>query len=78
MFGLKKTEKKPIFEYDLEKDMKDDKKQKALLQNAEKKLLAIKTELRQGTEQDAFEGLGCLLHGYAALLIIISNTTTSK
>ncbi len=77
MFGLKKEEKKPLFEFDLEKELKDDKKQKTLMQKAEKQVLEIKGALRKGTDQEAFENLGLLLHGYSALLKIISNTTNT-
>ncbi len=78
MFGLKKEDKKPIFEFELEKDLKDDKKQKALMQKSEKHISEIKTALRKGTDQESFEHLGLLLHGYSALLKIMSNITTNK
>jgi hypothetical protein len=78
MFGLKKEESKPIYEYDLEKELKDDKKQKILLDKAEKNVLEIKTLLRQGADQQEFEKLGILLHGYSALLKTLSNVISKK
>jgi Family of unknown function (DUF5398) len=76
MFGLKKEDKKPIFEFDLEKELKDDKKLKLLMQKAEKQILEIKGILRKGAKEEDFEKLGLLLHGYSALLKTISNVTT--
>jgi hypothetical protein len=78
MFGLKKEEKKPIYEFDLEKEIKDDKKQKILLDKAEKNVLEIKAFLRQGADQEDFEKLGLLLHGYSALLKTLSNVISKK
>lgn len=76
MFGLKKDQKKPIFEFELEKELKDDKKLKTLMQKTESQILSLKSELRQGVDQKAFDQLGTLLHGYSALLKIVSNVTT--
>lgn len=78
MFGLKKEEKKPIYEYDLEKELKDDKKQKILLDKTEKTVLELKAKLREGTDQEEFEKLGLLLHGYSALLKTLSNVISKK
>ena len=78
MFGLRKEQKNPIFEFDLEKELKDEKKQKVLMQRAEKQIAEIKGALRKGTDQEAFEKLGLLLHGYSAVLKIISTIQTNK
>ncbi len=78
MFGLKKDTKPKIFEFDLEKDLKDDGKQKAVMQKAEKQVLTIKSQLREGSDSTSFEHLGLLLHGYSALLKIVSNITNNK
>jgi hypothetical protein len=78
MFGLKKEIKPKIFEFDLEKDLKDDNKQKAIMQKTEKQVLALKSQLREGSDSASFEHLGLLLHGYSALLKIVSNITNNK
>lgn len=75
MFDLKKTKKPALFEFDLEKELKDDKRQKELMQHAEKHIQELKTALRQGTDQKEFESLGLLLHGYSALLKILTKPT---
>ncbi|MBS0585511.1 MAG: DUF5398 family protein [Verrucomicrobia bacterium] len=72
MFGLDKGKKEPLFIFDLEKDLQDDSKQTKLVQRIEKHIQEIKTELRKGTKVEEFEKLGLLLHGYSALLKIIT------
>ncbi len=78
MFGLKKEDKKPFFEFDLQKEIKDDKKQKVLKDKADKQILAIKAQLRAGADPQSFEQLGVLMHGYSALLKILSDVTPNK
>ncbi len=78
MFGLGKEKKAKVFEFELEKELKDDAIQKRLMQKAESRVLEIKGILRQGTEQENFERLGLLLHGYSALLKTLSNVNINK
>ncbi len=74
MFGLDRggNKKEPMFAFDLEKDLQDDNKQRQLVQKVEKHIQEIKTELRKGTKVEDFEKLGLLLHGYSALLKILT------
>lgn len=76
MFGLKKEQKPQLFEFDLEKELKDDKIQKELMQRTEKQIQEIKTALRKGADQEDFERLGLMLQGYSALLKILTKATT--
>jgi len=69
--------KKPLFEFDLEVDLKKDlTKRKALLAEVEKKLQKIKTELREGKNSAEFDQLGILLHGYSALQKVLNRIPT--
>ena len=78
MFGLEKKKKPVHFEFDLEKELKDDKRQKELMHKTEKHIQEIKSALRQGGDQKVFEHLGLLLHGYSALLKVLTNATITK
>lgn len=77
MFGLEKKQK-ALFEFDLEKDLKDhpEKKQK-LMKEIEENIGEIKNILRSGASSSDFDNYGVLLHGYAALQKI-TNKVTSK
>jgi hypothetical protein len=67
MFGLEKKPKS-LFEFDLEKDLKEDKeKTQELLKSVEAKIIEIKNILRQGTASEEYDQYGILLHGYVAL-----------
>lgn len=72
MFGLEKNKKPSFFEFDLEKDLKDDKKQSDLKLMVENHIQEIKKQIRQGASSEEFEKLGVLLHGYSALLKILT------
>ncbi len=72
MFHANQERKEPLFTFDLEKDLRDDKKQTELIHRIEKHIQEIKTELRKGTKVHDFEKLGLLLHGYSALLKILT------
>jgi predicted nucleic acid-binding Zn-ribbon protein len=79
MYGLKKeTKKKALFEFDLEKDLQDDKKSQELVQKVDKRIKEIKTTLREGTDSKEFDDLGILLHGYSSLhkVLIKANKNT--
>jgi len=67
MYGL---EKKPgeKFAFDLEKEIKEKPSRgKEILEMVEKRIHGMKKELREGQNDEDFERLGILLHGYAAL-----------
>ncbi|NDD58768.1 MAG: needle chaperone SctE [Chlamydiae bacterium] len=77
MYGLEKKQK-ALFEFDLEKDLKQDpsKKQK-LVKEVEEKIHEIKNIIRQGASTEDFNNYGVLLHGYAALQKVV-NKISSK
>lgn len=75
MFGLNKKNNKKgpsPFTFDLEKDMQDPEKQKKLLHKVEDQIGEIKKALREGADSEEFEKLGLLLHGYSALLKVLT------
>jgi Family of unknown function (DUF5398) len=68
MFGLEKKKALALFEFDLEKELKQDaSKAKKTLQHVESKIQELKGVLRQGASSKEFDECGVLLHGYAAL-----------
>lgn len=78
MFGLEKKDK-PLFEFDLEKELKSDPgKVKELLKKVDETIQEIKSTLRQGTENEDFEKFGKLLHGYAALQRVLTRIANKK
>ncbi len=78
MFGMEKNEK-PAFEFDLEKDLKNDpKKMKVLIEQVNTRTEELKKMLREGTASEDFEQCGVLLHGYAALQKVIKKVTKQK
>lgn len=78
MFGLEKKDK-PLFEFDLEKELKKEPgKAKELLKKTETALQEIKSMLRKGAENEDFENYGRLLHGYAALQRVLTRITNKK
>ena len=65
---------KHIFEFDLEKDLKNDvQKKNELLEEVGKQKHALKTRLRQGANETEFEQLGQLLQAYEALERVVKN-----
>ena len=74
MFGLEKKRKKP-FEFDLEKELKKDKRRNEILEIVETKSQALKQALRTGEASDNFDQCGIILQGYSALARVIKRTT---
>lgn len=74
MFGLEDESKKKGsgFRFDLENDLKDAEKASEIKESIRKRMQEVKTTLRQGENQETFDRLGTLLHGYVSLLKIIS------
>lgn len=72
MFGMEKKPK-ARFEFDLEKDLKEDAhKLNELTKSIEGKVQEVKQLLRQGGTSESFDQLGILLHGYAALQRVLN------
>jgi hypothetical protein len=75
MFGLEsQKKKKPVeeFIFELEKELKDPQKYKDLRKRVEERIQKIKEALRTGEEQEEFDRFGLLLHGYNALLKVMT------
>ncbi|MBA2368241.1 MAG: DUF5398 domain-containing protein [Candidatus Protochlamydia sp.] len=75
MFGLEGQKKKKPgeeFVFELERDLKNPKKNKEIRQKVEERIQKIKETLRSGDSQDEFDRFGLLLHGYTSLLKVIS------
>lgn len=79
MFGLEKDkdkDKPQRFEFDLEKDLKGNpKEKKRVLQQIEAQTNQLKTTLREGTASKNFDACGVLLQAYAALKRVVERTT---
>ena len=74
MFGLKSGKNNPInFEYELEKEFKNEAAQKKIIQETEAKIFELKAKLRQGIKPEEFESVGIMINGYASFLKIINN-----
>lgn len=70
MFGMesgKKKTKVAEFNFDLENDVKDPGKMRALKEQVEERIAQIKNLLREGGEKETFEQAQTLLHGYLAV-----------
>lgn len=74
MFGLEKGKKKEFKFFDLEKDLDSPKKAEDILKTTEKHIQELKTEIRKGADSKEFEQLGILLHGYSALMKILTRS----
>lgn len=78
MFGLEegKSKKKPEeFIFDLESELKSQKKHKEIIALVEKRIQQIKEVLRGGGKKENFDKYGVLLHGYTALLKVTARIT---
>lgn len=80
MFGLEDQEKRQSkeFVFELEKELSDQKKLKELKKKVEDRIQEIKDILRSGKNQEDFDKLGVVLHGYAALLKVFARATAKK
>lgn len=74
MFGMEGQQKKKSneFVFELEKELKSIKLHKNLKEKIEKRVQSIKEILRSGESQEDFDSFGVLLHGYSALLKMMS------
>ncbi len=74
MFGMKgekKTAKVADYMFDLENDLKDPGKLRALKEQVEERIQQLKKMLRQGEDKQAFDQTQTLLHGYLAVQKVI-------
>ncbi|MCH9611143.1 MAG: hypothetical protein S4CHLAM81_14830 [Chlamydiales bacterium] len=70
MFGMesgKQKKKMADFVFDLEADLKDPGKQRAVKEQVEARIAQLKNMLRSGGEQKEFDQVQALLHGYLAI-----------
>ena len=72
MFGLERGKKKEFKFFDLEKDLESPKKSKDLVKRVEHNVQDLKAQIRKGADSKEFEKLGVLLHGYSALMKILT------
>ncbi|MDN3508568.1 MAG: DUF5398 family protein [Candidatus Neptunochlamydia sp.] len=79
MFGLEKNkgkDKPKHFEFDLEKELKQDhKEKKRILDQIEVQTNHLKTALREGTASEKFDRCGVLLQAYATLKRVVNRAT---
>ncbi len=70
MFGMqsdKKKNKVADYSFDLEEDLKDPGKLRAMKEQVEVRISELKKMLREGKDQKSFDQTQTLLHGYLAL-----------
>lgn len=75
MFGLegqKKKKRVEEFVFELEKELKAPQTRQEIKSRVEKRIQKVKAHLRSGEEQEEFDRFGLLLHGYTALLKVMS------
>lgn len=77
MFGMEDQKKKKSqdFVFELEKEMEDPTKHKQMKEKVEARIQDIKKILRDGGNKKDFETFGLVLHGYTALLKVMSRFT---
>jgi hypothetical protein len=75
MFGIEEKIVKPkIFTYEIEKDLQDSGKRKALVENCESRFNELKKIVHNGAEKSSFEAMNLLLQGYTALKKVITKS----
>lgn len=75
MFGLGKKKKAP-FEFDLEKELREDKdRRKKLMELIDSRTIELKKLIREEPGSEHFDQYGILLHGYAALSKVINKVS---
>ena len=79
MFGLEKQDSESVdFSYDLEKDLRDPKKQKQIKEEIEARISGLKELLRNGEDKENFNKLGALLHGYISMKKVMERSANTK
>ena len=74
MFGMesgKKKKKIADYSFDLEQDLKDPGKLRAMKEQVEERVSRLKGMLRQGEDKKSFDQIQTLLHGYLAVQKVI-------
>lgn len=74
MFGMQSDKKKGTvadYSFDLEQDLKDPGKLRAMKERVEERITQLKTMLRQGEDKKVFDEAQTLLHGYLAVQKVI-------
>ena len=74
MFGMGSDKKKKPdadYSFDLEEDLKDPGKLRAMKERVEERITQLKTLLRQGEDKKVFDEAQTLLHGYLAVQKVI-------
>jgi hypothetical protein len=74
MFGMqggKKKKKVADYSFDLEQDLKDPGKLRAMKEQVEERINQLKGMLRQGGDKQSFDQIQTLLHGYLAVQRVI-------
>lgn len=72
MFGLEGEQK--MFEFDLEKDLKEDhNKKKNVIDMLESEMMTLKNDMREcDPKSEDFNQMGILIHGYEAAKKVLS------
>lgn len=74
MFGMesdKKKKKVTDYSFDLEQDLKDPGKLRAMKEQVEERITQLKSMLRGGEDKKVFDEAQTLLHGYLAVQKVI-------
>jgi hypothetical protein len=76
MFGMEKKQKETMtFVFDLEKELENPDRRKALAAQIQSRVQRIKDILHKGSKKEEFDQLGILLNGYHALAIVLGRAT---
>jgi hypothetical protein len=76
MFGMEKKPKETTtFSFDLEKELENPDRRKALALRIQTRVQRIKDILHKGSKKEEFDQLGILLNGYHALAIVLGRAT---
>jgi hypothetical protein len=73
MFGMDSGKKKQVagYSFDLEQDLKDPGKLRAMKEKIEERINQLKGQLRLGEDKKSFDQVQTLLHGYLAVQKVI-------
>ena len=77
MFGMEKQKgkKSAIFQFDIEKELKDSSRRKEIAKHIEGKITKIKEWLRKGSKKEEYDQLGVLLNAYHALAVVLGRAS---